>query len=64
VDLWIARQRRLRRAHLLEMIAAVVETVLPGQPYRCNETIAELKRVRLGHGRWPRSPDHADQTDR
>ena len=39
VDLWIARQRRLRRAHLLEMIAAVVETVLPGQPYRCNETI-------------------------
>ena len=28
VDLWIARQARLRRAHLLEMIAAVVETVL------------------------------------
>jgi phenylalanyl-tRNA synthetase alpha chain len=27
VDLWIARQDRLRRAHLLEMIAAVVETV-------------------------------------
>jgi phenylalanyl-tRNA synthetase alpha chain len=39
VDLWIARQGRLRRAHLLDMIATVVETVLPGQAYRCNETI-------------------------
>jgi phenylalanyl-tRNA synthetase alpha chain len=39
VDLWIARQGRLRRAHLLNMIAAVVETALPGQAYRCNETI-------------------------
>jgi phenylalanyl-tRNA synthetase alpha chain len=39
VDLWIARQGRLRRGHLLEMIAGVVETVLPGHAYRCNETI-------------------------
>jgi phenylalanyl-tRNA synthetase alpha chain len=39
VDLWIARQGRLRRARLLEMVAAVVETALPGQAYRCNETI-------------------------
>ena len=39
MDLWIARQRRLRRADLLEMIAVVVETMLPGHAYRCNETI-------------------------
>jgi len=57
VDLWIARQGRLRRAHLLEMIAAVVETVLPGQAYRCNETIHPYTmnglevEVRIGE-RW------------
>jgi phenylalanyl-tRNA synthetase alpha chain len=38
VDFWIVRQGRLRRAHLLEMIAVVVETMLPGRAYRCNET--------------------------
>jgi phenylalanyl-tRNA synthetase alpha chain len=37
-DIWIARQARLRRVHLLEMIAVVVETMLPGHAYRCNET--------------------------
>jgi len=37
-DFWIARQARLRRANLLEMIAVVVETMLPGRAYRCNET--------------------------
>jgi phenylalanyl-tRNA synthetase alpha chain len=39
IDFWIARRTRLRRADLLEMIAVVVETVLPGRAYRCNETI-------------------------
>jgi phenylalanyl-tRNA synthetase alpha chain len=38
VDIWIARQARLRRADLLQMIAVVVETMLPGRAYRCNET--------------------------
>jgi phenylalanyl-tRNA synthetase alpha chain len=38
-DFWIARRARLRRASLLEMIAVVVETMLPGRAYRCNETI-------------------------
>ena len=38
VDFWIVRQARLRRAHLLEMIAVVIETMLPGRAYRCNET--------------------------
>ena len=38
-DFWIARRARLRRADLLKMIAVVVETVLPGRAYRCNETI-------------------------
>jgi phenylalanyl-tRNA synthetase alpha chain len=57
VDLWIARQGRLRRAHLREMIAAVVETVVPGQAYRCNETIHPYTmnglevEVRIGE-RW------------
>lgn len=57
VDLWIARQGRLRRTHLLKMIAAVVETVLPGQAYRCNETIHPYTmnglevEVRIGE-RW------------
>jgi len=37
-DFWIVRQARLRRANLLEMIAVVVETMLPGRAYRCNET--------------------------
>src|SRR5262249_16649240 len=37
-DFWIARQGRLRRADLLEMIAVVVKTMLPGRAYRCNET--------------------------
>jgi phenylalanyl-tRNA synthetase alpha chain len=30
IDIWIARQARLRRADLLQMIAVVVETMLPG----------------------------------
>jgi phenylalanyl-tRNA synthetase alpha chain len=38
VDIWIARQARLRRADILQMIAVVVETMLPGQSYRCNGT--------------------------
>jgi phenylalanyl-tRNA synthetase alpha chain len=38
VDIWIVRPARLRRADLLQMIAAVVDTMLPGRPYRCNET--------------------------
>jgi phenylalanyl-tRNA synthetase alpha chain len=38
-DFWIARQARLRRADLLEMIGVVVETMLPDRAYRCNETI-------------------------
>jgi phenylalanyl-tRNA synthetase alpha chain len=38
VDIWIARRARLRRADLLQMIAAVVETMLPGRAYRCNES--------------------------
>jgi phenylalanyl-tRNA synthetase alpha chain len=39
IDLWIARQGRLRRTHLLGMIGAVVGTVLPERSYRCSETI-------------------------
>lgn len=38
VDIWIVRQARLRRADLVQMIATVVDTMLPGRPYRCNET--------------------------
>jgi phenylalanyl-tRNA synthetase alpha chain len=38
VDIWIVRLARLRRADLLQMIAAIVGTMLPGWPYRCNET--------------------------
>lgn len=38
-DFWIARRARLRRADLLEMIAVVVEAMLPGRRYRCNKTI-------------------------
>jgi phenylalanyl-tRNA synthetase alpha chain len=38
-DFWIVRRTRLRRADLLKMIAVVVETILPGRAYRCNETI-------------------------
>jgi phenylalanyl-tRNA synthetase alpha chain len=38
IDIWIARLARLRRVDLLRMIAAVVETMLPGRTYRCNET--------------------------
>jgi phenylalanyl-tRNA synthetase alpha chain len=38
VDIWIVRLARLRRADLVQMIAAVVDTMLPGRPYRCNET--------------------------
>jgi phenylalanyl-tRNA synthetase alpha chain len=38
VDIWIVRLARLRRADLVRMIAAVVDTMLPGRPYRCNET--------------------------
>jgi phenylalanyl-tRNA synthetase alpha chain len=38
IDIWIARQARLRRPDLLRMIAVVVETMLPGRAYRCNET--------------------------
>ena len=37
-DFWIARRSRVRRADLIEMIAVVVETMLPGRAYRCNET--------------------------
>ena len=56
-DFWIVRQGRLRRADLLEMIAVVVETALPGRPHRCNETIHPYTmnglevEVRLGE-RW------------
>jgi phenylalanyl-tRNA synthetase alpha chain len=56
-DFWIVRQARLGRADLLEMIAAVVETMLPGRAYRCNETIHPYTmnglevEVRLGE-RW------------
>jgi phenylalanyl-tRNA synthetase alpha chain len=39
IDFWIARRARLRRSDLLQMIAVVVETMLPGHRYRCNETI-------------------------
>jgi phenylalanyl-tRNA synthetase alpha chain len=39
VDFWIARRSRLRRADLLNMIATVLGTMLPGHAYRCNETI-------------------------
>jgi phenylalanyl-tRNA synthetase alpha chain len=38
-DFWIVRRTRLRRTDLLEMIAVVVETMLPGRAHRCNETI-------------------------
>jgi phenylalanyl-tRNA synthetase alpha chain len=38
VDIWIVRLARLRRADLRRMITTVVDTMLPGQPYRCNET--------------------------
>src|SRR5215510_2332282 len=38
VDIWIVRLARLRRADLLQMTAAVVDTMLPGRTYRCNET--------------------------
>jgi len=38
-DFWIVRRARLRRANLLKMIAVVIETMLPGHAYRCNETI-------------------------
>jgi phenylalanyl-tRNA synthetase alpha chain len=37
-DFWIVRQARLRRVHLLEMIAVIVETILPGRAYRSKET--------------------------
>jgi phenylalanyl-tRNA synthetase alpha chain len=37
-DFWIVRQGRLRRAHLLEMVAVIVETIMPGRAYRANET--------------------------
>jgi phenylalanyl-tRNA synthetase alpha chain len=37
-DFWIVREGRLRRAHLLEMIAVIMETILPGRSYRSNET--------------------------
>jgi phenylalanyl-tRNA synthetase alpha chain len=56
-DFWIVRQARLRRADLLDMIAVVVETMLPGCAYRCNETIHPYTvnglevEVRLGE-RW------------
>jgi len=39
VDLWIARRARLRRRDLEAMIGAVLEAILPGCYYRCNETI-------------------------
>ncbi|MGV1816909.1 hypothetical protein ACQZ6Q_31330 [Rhizobium rhizogenes] len=38
VDLWIARKGRIGRAELLQMIEAVVQSLLPGHVYRCNET--------------------------
>ena len=38
VDLWIARKGRIGRAELLQMIEAVVQSLLPGHAYRCNET--------------------------
>lgn len=38
VDIWIIRLARFRRADLLQMIAAVLDSMLPGLPYRCNET--------------------------
>jgi phenylalanyl-tRNA synthetase alpha chain len=38
IDIWIARRARIRRADLLQMISVIVETMLPGQAYRCNET--------------------------
>jgi phenylalanyl-tRNA synthetase alpha chain len=56
-DFWIARQGRLRRADLLEMIAVVVMTVLLGHAYRCNETFHPYTmnglevEVQVG-GRW------------
>jgi phenylalanyl-tRNA synthetase alpha chain len=39
VDLWIVRKARLRRADLKDMIAVIMESLLPGLTYRCNETI-------------------------
>jgi phenylalanyl-tRNA synthetase alpha chain len=56
-DFWVVRQGRLRRAHLLQMIAAIAETVLPGRTYRCNETFHPYTmnglevEVQFG-GRW------------
>jgi phenylalanyl-tRNA synthetase alpha chain len=38
-DFWIVRQSRLRRPDLLTMIEVVVESMLPGRTYRCNETV-------------------------
>jgi len=37
-DLWMARKGRVGRAELLHMIDTVVQSVLPGHVYRCNET--------------------------
>jgi phenylalanyl-tRNA synthetase alpha chain len=37
-DFWIVRQGRLRRTHLLQMIAVIAQTIFPGRAYRCNET--------------------------
>lgn len=39
VDLWIIKKARLRRPQLLAMIDAVLQAILPGCEYRCNETI-------------------------
>jgi phenylalanyl-tRNA synthetase alpha chain len=38
VDLWIARKARVGRADLQRMIELVVQTLLPGHAFRCNET--------------------------
>jgi phenylalanyl-tRNA synthetase alpha chain len=37
-DFWIIKSDRLRRSDLQAMIAAVIDSLLPGSQYRCNET--------------------------
>lgn len=39
VDLWVVRRARLRRSDLLSMIDTVIQAIVPGAVYRCNETI-------------------------
>lgn len=38
-DIWVVRKGRLRRKDLVQMIGVLLNAILPGCEYRCNETI-------------------------